>query len=162
MFFLVALSACSKPAGTPVETPAPAPAAVAPAPPPPTFPCCDTPAAIEVVDAYVAVNHALAKDDDAAAAAALTRLATAAAAEPTLAGVAAAVGPMAAQDIEAKRSALKPLAPELVAYARAHTGGTTTLSEAFCPMVNAGWIQAGSTISNPYYGAKMLTCGSFR
>jgi hypothetical protein len=33
---------------------------------------------------------------------------------------------------------------------------------AFCPMVEKPWLQQGSTISNPYYGKSMSTCGSFR
>lgn len=28
-----------------------------------------------------------------------------------------------------------------------------------CPMAKARWIQKGSSISNPYYGKKMLACG---
>jgi membrane fusion protein, copper/silver efflux system len=33
---------------------------------------------------------------------------------------------------------------------------------AFCPMVEKPWLQQGSTISNPYYGKSMSSCGSFR
>ena len=33
---------------------------------------------------------------------------------------------------------------------------------AFCPMVLKPWMQEGSTLANPYYGSRMLTCGSFR
>ena len=33
---------------------------------------------------------------------------------------------------------------------------------AFCPMVHKPWLQAASTIDNPYFGKSMLTCGSFR
>ena len=33
---------------------------------------------------------------------------------------------------------------------------------AFCPMVQKPWLQAGTTLQNPYYGSSMLTCGSFR
>jgi len=33
---------------------------------------------------------------------------------------------------------------------------------AFCPMAQKPWLQEGSTISNPYYGKSMPTCGSFR
>lgn len=28
-----------------------------------------------------------------------------------------------------------------------------------CPMAKARWIQKGSSVKNPYYGKKMLTCG---
>ena len=33
---------------------------------------------------------------------------------------------------------------------------------AFCPMAEKPWLQQGPTISNPYYGKSMSTCGSFR
>ena len=33
---------------------------------------------------------------------------------------------------------------------------------AYCPMVNKPWLQKDKEIRNPYYGAAMLTCGSFK
>jgi hypothetical protein len=33
---------------------------------------------------------------------------------------------------------------------------------AFCPMANKPWLQKGDTLSNPYYGKDMPTCGNFR
>jgi len=33
---------------------------------------------------------------------------------------------------------------------------------AFCPMVMKPWLQADATITNPYYGKDMLTCGNFK
>lgn len=32
---------------------------------------------------------------------------------------------------------------------------------AFCPMMQLPWLQTGDTVSNPYYGKDMPTCGSF-
>jgi Cu(I)/Ag(I) efflux system membrane fusion protein len=29
----------------------------------------------------------------------------------------------------------------------------------YCPMKKAGWVQEGSEVANPYYGARMLRCG---
>lgn len=29
-----------------------------------------------------------------------------------------------------------------------------------CPMAKGSWIQSGKTVANPYYGSKMLRCGS--
>lgn len=29
----------------------------------------------------------------------------------------------------------------------------------YCPMKKAGWVQEGSEVANPYYGAEMLRCG---
>jgi Cu(I)/Ag(I) efflux system membrane fusion protein len=33
------------------------------------------------------------------------------------------------------------------------------MSVMYCPMKKAGWVQRGSEVANPYYGAKMLACG---
>ena len=33
---------------------------------------------------------------------------------------------------------------------------------AFCPMVSKPWMQEGETLTNPYFGKSMPTCGSFR
>lgn len=42
----------------------------------------------------------------------------------------------------------------------------TDLHEAYCPMAfddkGASWVQADSTIANPYFGAEMLRCGELR
>ncbi len=32
----------------------------------------------------------------------------------------------------------------------------------YCPMVDASWLQKEEGTRNPYYGAKMLKCGSVR
>ena len=43
-------------------------------------------------------------------------------------------------------------------------GGGQVLYKNFCPMYNdkkgAIWLSETKTIKNPYYGKKMLTCGS--
>ena len=45
-------------------------------------------------------------------------------------------------------------------------GTTQKLYQDYCPMYNDGkgaiWISEAKTIKNPYYGSKMLTCGSVR
>jgi Cu(I)/Ag(I) efflux system membrane fusion protein len=33
------------------------------------------------------------------------------------------------------------------------------MSVMYCPMRKAGWVQRGSEVANPYYGAQMLGCG---
>lgn len=44
------------------------------------------------------------------------------------------------------------------------TGSERTLYQAYCPMYNdnkgAQWLSATEEIKNPYYGSKMMTCGS--
>jgi hypothetical protein len=45
-------------------------------------------------------------------------------------------------------------------------GTTQKLYQDYCPMYNDGkgavWINEAKTIKNPYYGSKMLTCGSVK
>ena len=45
-------------------------------------------------------------------------------------------------------------------------GTTQKLYQDYCPMYNDGkgavWISEAKTIKNPYYGSKMLTCGSVK
>lgn len=42
------------------------------------------------------------------------------------------------------------------------TGTKSTLYEQFCPMYDKGsaWLSASKEVKNPYYGSKMLSCGS--
>ncbi len=67
----------------------------------------------------------------------------------------------AAGDLKAARAAFKPLSKSLIAVmASGKHPRTYAVAEVFCPMVNAGWLQAdGKTVANPYHGKAMLTCG---
>ena len=171
------LAACGGEAPAPTATapvvaapPAPPPAPAAP----PTFECCADAKVDSVVGAYVDVQAALAKDDNAGAATALTALlaaTTAAKAETTLDAESAAfvatieaesTAAAAAADIAARRTAMKKVSAAAIPLAKKHPGGSRTLSEAYCPMADASWLQTGTTIANPYYGSEMLTCGSFK
>jgi hypothetical protein len=173
------LFACGGESAAPAASSPPPPPAVAPvaapAPTPATaFACCADDASGKVVGAYLDAQAALAKDDNAAAGAALTSLQAqvdAAKATPgadeasTLALTAIATetsAALAATEIEPRRTAVKKLSAAVLPYARAHAGGSRTITEAFCPMADASWLQEGGTIANPYYGASMLTCGSFK
>jgi Cu(I)/Ag(I) efflux system membrane fusion protein len=68
-----------------------------------------------------------------------------------------------AKKIEEVRTAFGKLSDALLEYSQ-KTG--TPLGEgvrvAYCPMAPGSWAQKGDTIANPYYGASMLTCGSFK
>ena len=53
--------------------------------------------------------------------------------------------------------------------AEPHTAAPTTqaaappmLTVAYCPMKKASWMQAGDTLSNPYFGTAMIDCGEVR
>ena len=51
---------------------------------------------------------------------------------------------------------------ELLQHAVPSNEVAPTLYEAYCPMAKAPWLQTGTSIMNPYYGAAMLDCGSIR
>lgn len=69
----------------------------------------------------------------------------------------------AAKDIAAARTAFGELSEALMAYAeKTKSELPADVQIAFCPMVNKSWLQKDKEIRNPYYGASMLTCGSFR
>lgn len=69
---------------------------------------------------------------------------------------------MLPMDLEGKRTAFKQLSATAIPFFRRHAGGSRKVAEAYCPMADGAWLQTATTISNPYYGDKMLTCGSFR
>lgn len=179
LFVLPFLGGCdSQPTPTASPAPAAAPPPAAPAVPaaaPATaFTCCADPAAQNVVGAYLDAQAALAQDDNAAASTALTTLQTqvdAAKAQPGLDAAGTAVlttigteagSALAATEIVPRREALKKLSTTVIAYARQNAGGSRSITEAYCPMAEASWLQEGSTIANPYYGAEMLMCGTFK
>lgn len=61
-------------------------------------------------------------------------------------------------DIDGQREAFKSVSTHLIAYAKKEK--IDGLYEANCPMASASWLQSTDEVKNPYYGAKMLTCGS--
>ncbi len=63
-----------------------------------------------------------------------------------------------AKDIKAARAAFGDLSEAMVAYRELVTGDAPNV--AYCPMVKKNWLQNGKKITNPYYGSKMLRCGS--
>ena len=66
----------------------------------------------------------------------------------------------AAGDIEAARKAFGGLSDALIEYA--DSVGIGELKVAYCPMADRSWIQEDGSIANPFFGAFMLTCGSFQ
>jgi hypothetical protein len=68
-----------------------------------------------------------------------------------------------AKDIASARSAFGEISTALVAYAeKTKSGFGSDVRLAYCPMANKPWLTKDKTIRNPYYGAAMLTCGSFK
>jgi hypothetical protein len=123
----------------------------------------DLPAAL--IAPYLQVQIALASDKFDGVAAQATAMAQAAVTlgpdgEPIAAGARKLA---AAKDIAAARTAFGEVSEALVQYAeKTKSGLGADVRVAFCPMVNKPWLTKDKTIRNPYYGAAMLTCGSFK
>lgn len=123
----------------------------------------DLPTAL--VDPYLQVQVALAGDQLTGIASYAQSMATAATAlgkdaEKIVAG-AKKLG--LAKDIAAARTAFGEVSQALSDYAeKTKSGFGAGVRLAYCPMADKPWLQRDKEIKNPYYGAAMLTCGSFK
>ncbi len=106
---------------------------------------------------YVSAQEALAADNFDEAQEALNALAAETDADVSRAASDAAK----AEDIEAIRAAFKRLSEE-VSKKEVPEGFVV----AFCPMADEGkgapWVQKDGEIANPYFGSKMLRCGTIQ
>jgi Cu(I)/Ag(I) efflux system membrane fusion protein len=80
-------------------------------------------------------------------------------------GLASALKEMqASDDIEAQRTSFSKLSDSMYKSIKAYGLGGTTAYYEYCPMAfdNTGgyWLSDASEIRNPYFGDKMLNCGS--
>jgi hypothetical protein len=135
-----------------------------------SFKCCDTPEATELLSKYLALTKAMAADDDAKTKAAVTELHqfTQTDAFSTLSTkddlkelqeAAQFWTTLERKDIQKDFS---EASQNVIDFAKAHKSDSgTAVITAFCPMAPGRWLQTESTISNPYYGSMMLTCGVF-
>jgi len=117
------------------------------------------------LDKYLQIQTALASDSlKGVAAAAAEMAAITKASDGVIPGVVAVKAESLAKttDIKAAREAFKPLSAALITVLSAQKVQPGRYFEAFCPMANASWIQAGKKISNPYFGASMAGCGEIR
>ena len=64
-----------------------------------------------------------------------------------------------AKDLKTAREAFKPLSTSLIKFLADNKAGKGTYHVAYCPMVKASWLQSQKSITNPYMGKEMLTCG---
>ncbi len=123
----------------------------------------DLPTAL--VDPYLQAQIALSSDRFAGIAGHAKAIETAATAlgkdaEPIVAG---ARKLSAAKDIAAARTAFGEVSTALAGYAdKTKSGFGAGVRMAYCPMVDKPWLTRDKDIRNPYYGASMLTCGSFK
>ena len=70
-------------------------------------------------------------------------------------------------DLQSARVAFREASQTLMAWVEQEGGSEgKTLYVVHCPMAfdneGASWLQADKTVSNPYYGASMLRCGSIQ
>ena len=123
----------------------------------------DLPAAL--VDPYLQVQVALSADqfDGVTAQAASMEKAAAAMGPDAAAIVAGAKKLAAAKDIAEARTAFGDVSAAITDYAdKTKSTLGADVRVAYCPMVKKPWLTKDKTIRNPYYGASMLTCGSFK
>jgi hypothetical protein len=62
-----------------------------------------------------------------------------------------------AKDIDAMREVLKELSKPMALWAT--LSKPAGISVMYCSMAPGSWLQRGTKVANPYYGAKMLRCG---
>ncbi len=62
-----------------------------------------------------------------------------------------------AKNIKTMREALKDLSKPMAMWAT--MSKPKGVSVMYCSMTPGSWLQRGTTVANPYYGAKMLRCG---
>ena len=64
-----------------------------------------------------------------------------------------------AADLGAARAAFSQLSDAVIALSESTKVAGDDVTAMYCPMVKKQWLQKGKTVSNPYYGKSMLTCG---
>jgi hypothetical protein len=118
-----------------------------------------------IVERYLKIEVALANDNFDEVKANAGNLATAATAfgSPAMKIDMAAVQLSATTDIDAARDRFGALSVAIVTYMDGlHLAAPKGVRVAYCPTNAKPWLQEGATLSNPYYGASMPTCGAFR
>lgn len=109
----------------------------------------------DVLDSYIRVSDALAKDDLATAKTEAAALAEVSRTEKQDAMSAEAAKVAAATSLGLARKTFKTASAEAVKLA-ADKEGYHVMT---CPMVKADWVQKTTAIENPYMGKAMLDCG---
>lgn len=66
-----------------------------------------------------------------------------------------------ARDLKSARAAFKSLSDSLIKYLADHQAQGAYV-QVYCPMAQAGWLQIGKDVKNPYYGKEDLTCGEIK
>ena len=119
-----------------------------------------------LVKSYLDIQGHLAADrfDDVKAPARALTAQAVALGKPGEAIVKAGTALQSAADITSAREAFGPLSDGVIALVQADGSkdAAADLKIAYCPMAKRSWLQRDEQVRNPYYGAKMLTCGQLK
>ncbi len=63
-------------------------------------------------------------------------------------------------DVAAQRKQFETLSASMITLVKATKPAKSYVQ--YCPMVKASWLSDNKEVRNPYYGNKMLTCGSVK
>ena len=72
---------------------------------------------------------------------------------------------MKGKELDEARNKFKSLSQSMVSYFKELHGrvkGAENIYVYYCPMAGASWLQEEEGTRNPYYGTKMLKCGSVK
>jgi hypothetical protein len=128
-------------------------------------PAGGAPMPASIVEPYLKIEVALSNDSFDEVKANAGNLATAATAfgSPAMKIDMAAVQLSATSDLAGARDRFGALSVAIVTYMDGlHLTPPEGVRVAVCPENDKPWLQEGATLSNPYYGASMPTCGAFR
>ena len=134
-----------------------------------SFRCCDGTQGSQLVEHYLDLTQALASDDDQGTQKAIAALQSFGQTsllkdDPTVQPFFSAVSQWGNITRTSLQQELAEPSLAVVNYAIEHSSPEgTEIVVAFCPMAPppGRWLQTENTISNPFYGSQMLTCGRF-
>lgn len=113
----------------------------------------------EVFEAYFTIQEALAADS-------MDGIAEAAGTIQESLDISAVQNLKKVEEIEAVRKHFDELSQHLIAHLKMNGVDDQNHNLAFCPMAfnnsGASWLQRDSELANPYFGARMLRCGTFQ
>jgi hypothetical protein len=126
-----------------------------------SFSCCTDPQVKSLVDAHLAFSRLLAADKGTEAIPKSKDFLDLARAHPALKEEAADLVHLWT-DTKGIQANMETINKMLIDIVQKNKGGSgEKIIVAYCPMAPGRWLQTEETISNPYYGSQMLTCGVF-
>lgn len=110
----------------------------------------------QLLTIYLDIKNALIKGDAATAATKAAEFVKAST-QDKLSADAAAIAKTT--DLGQQRELFKTFSTDMYAFAKTAKLSEDPLYYQYCPMKKSYWLSKEKTISNPYYGKQMLTCG---